>query len=138
MTPQHRSTDAPQHSDTPAPRRRGAAAPQHPGTPVPPGRQRAGRLAAALAPEASAPSRHAEDEATTAARTAPVVPRPEVDGYRFSAILDEAHAATFDRVKTMARAARHRPVSKAELLRALIDLVADDAALREQLFGLIK
>jgi hypothetical protein len=133
MTPQHRSTTAPEHPETAAPQDGGAAAPRNRSTPRPPGRQRVGRLAEARAAPELAPAPVAEP----AAAAAPA-PRPDVEGYRFSAILDEAHAATFDRVKTMARAARRRPVSKAELLRALIDLVADDAALREQLFGLIK
>lgn len=56
---------------------------------------------------------------------------------RFTAILDEDHAGTFDRIKTAARVHLHRHVSKADLLRALIDLVADDDELRARVFELV-
>ena len=68
---------------------------------------------------------------------APVVEQPKPTKNKYTANLSETVALAFDELAIAARRAKGRPVDKSELLAAFVMLVADDAALREQVFGLL-
>ena len=60
---------------------------------------------------------------------------PEPSGVRWSKVtvtLEPAHAEQFDAIVLAARRALRRRVDKSEVLRVLIDVMTEDAALRSQ------
>lgn len=54
---------------------------------------------------------------------------------KFTVLLDSSEAADFDQLALHVRRLLGRSVAKGDLLRALVALASDDAALREQLAG---
>jgi predicted transcriptional regulator len=54
---------------------------------------------------------------------------------KYTALLDSETAEAFDELALRARRAKGRRVEKAEIVRALIMLAADDASLRDQIIG---
>jgi len=64
----------------------------------------------------------------------PVTRRPP-KGSKYTALLDDETAAAFDELALKARRVLGRRVEKAELMRVLIMLAADDASLRDQVIA---
>lgn len=56
---------------------------------------------------------------------------------KYTALLDGETAAAFDELALMARRKLGRKVDKSKLLRALILMAADDAAVRDQMFDVV-
>lgn len=114
---------------------------------VPATRRRAGQRKGGLRAAATTPTERAGTPEVVSGEPSPAAPAPAPAAEKpvtekpattkYTALLDDPTAIAFDELALVARRKLGRRVDKSKLLRALILLAADDAALRDQVIDQI-